>query len=264
MTECLTGAAVAVLNTADADCKALRARALAQAWRTGAIRSIGAVLPPERPARPSEPVLTRPGDMPRRRLGGIAGRRALMHAVAHIELNAIDLAFDLIARFADQGLPDQFYDDWVAVGDDEARHFQMLQKRLGELDTAYGALPAHDGLWQAAADTAHDLAARLAVVPMILEARGLDVTPGMIEKLKRVDDHASAALLAVILEEEIIHVAAGTRWFEWTARRCGADPPGLWRQLVGRHFKGRIKPPFNHGARERAAMSRQYYAPDEN
>jgi uncharacterized ferritin-like protein (DUF455 family) len=163
---------------------------------------------------------------------------ALLHALAHIELNAIDLAWDLVARFAGNDLPRRFFDDWVAVADEEATHHGLLAARLAELGAAYGDLPAHDGLWEAAADTAHDLLARLAVVPLVLEARGLDVTPEMIRRLERAGDGASAAILRIIYRDEIKHVAAGRH-----------------------HFKGSLKPPFNNAARDEAGFGPSYYAP---
>ena len=201
-------------------------------------------------------------EMPRRRSGrSESGRQALFHALAHIELNAVDLAWDLIARFTGEDLPRAFYDDWVAVADDEARHFALLSQRLTALDAAYGDLPAHDGLWQAAQETAHDLLARLAVVPLVLEARGLDVTPGLIAKLETAGDARGAAVLRVIFEDEIAHVAAGKRWFDFLCARRGLVPGAAWRDLVGRHFKGALKPPFNAEARRAAGLAPSFYAP---
>jgi uncharacterized ferritin-like protein (DUF455 family) len=259
----LCARACAVLRTADPAAKAAAGAAVARDWRDGAITNVGACPPPLRPARPARPVLRRPGDMPRRRTGGPGGRIALLHAVAHIELNAIDLAWDLIARFTDAGLPRAFYDDWVDVAADEGRHFSYLAARLAELNANYGDLPAHDGLWRAAVDTAGDLTARLAVVPMLLEARGLDVTPAMVEKLRAAGDDRSAAILQLILDEEIGHVATGCRWFEWSCRRLELEPVSYWRVLVAAHFKGVLKPPFNHAARNRAGMAAEYYQPEK-
>ncbi len=200
--------------------------------------------------------------MPRRSIGAAPkGRIALLHALAHIELNAIDLAWDLIARFSGDRLPRAFYDDWVAVADDEARHFALLSRRLADLGAAYGDLPAHDGLWQAAGDTRHDLLARLAVVPLVLEARGLDVTPAMIAKLEAAGDRESAAVLRVVYRDEIGHVAAGKRWFDWACERAGRAPAETWRALVARHFKGTLKPPFNEAARLEAGMAPETYRP---
>ena len=214
---------------------------------------------PDRPARPERPQLLAPRQMPRRRSGGVGGRIALLHAVAHIELNAIDLAWDLIGRFAAHDWPAEFYEDWVAVADDEARHFTMLEERLNELGAGYGDLPAHDGLWQAAMTTAHDPLARLAVVPMVLEARGLDVTPVMIARLQRAGDDVSAALLETILREEIARVAAGQRWFAHLCRERKLSEHETWRAQVAAHYRGAPKPPFNEAARRAAGMTPELY-----
>ena len=188
-----------------------------------------------------------------------AGRVAMLHALAHIELNAIDLAWDLIARFTDEQMPRAFYDDWVTVAEDEARHFELLALRLADFAAAYGDLPAHDGLWQAALATAGSLDARLAVVPMVLEARGLDVTPRTIATLAGEGDDAGAALLQTIHDDEITHVAAGRRWFEHLCARQGVAPVATWRALVARYFGGRLKPPFNEESRRRAGLTPAYY-----
>lgn len=197
--------------------------------------------------------------MPRRRFGGQRGRVALLHAIAHIELNAIDLAWDLIARYADLGLPRQFLDDWVAVANDEARHFLAVSGRLRELDAAYGDLPAHDGLWEAAERTAGDILARLAVVPLVLEARGLDVTPPMIERLERAGDAESAAILTMIYQEEIGHVAAGMRWFRYLCEQRRLCPRETWQNLIAQNFAGQLKPPFNTDARNSADFPAEFY-----
>jgi uncharacterized ferritin-like protein (DUF455 family) len=205
-------------------------------------------------------VLRPPRDMPRRRnFGAPSGRIALLHALAHIEFNAIDLAWDLVARFAGPGLPRAFFDDWVGVAAEEADHFALLSARLDALGAAYGALPAHDGLWEAAAATAHDLLARLAVVPLVLEARGLDVTPEMIVRLERAGDPDSAAILARIYQDEIGHVAVGVRWFKLICRERGLDPESTFHDRVGRYFTGALKPPFNRAARDRAGFPTAYY-----
>jgi len=200
--------------------------------------------------------------MPKRRAGGERESRvALLHAIAHIELNAIDLAWDLIARFAEETPPRAFFDDWVAVADEEATHHGLLAERLTALDAAYGDLPAHDGLWEAAAVTADDFLARLAVVPLVLEARGLDVTPAMIGRLERAGDRESAALLRRIYQDEIAHVAAGRRWFEWVCKRHALSPVETYHDRVRRYFKGMLKPPFNEDARSQAGLSAAFYAP---
>lgn len=201
-----------------------------------------------------------PRDMPRRgKAATEAGRIALLHALAHIELNAIDLACDIIARFSDQGLPRAFFDDWVKVADEEALHFTLLHDRLGELGVSYGDLPAHDGLWEAAGNTAHDVLARLAIVPLVLEARGLDVTPAMIKNLRRAQDPESVTVLERIYADEIGHVAIGRRWFEWEATRQGLDPIPTWHRLVRQFYGGALKPPFNRAARDQAGMPPAYY-----
>ena len=230
----LAEGAVAVLATAEPEAKVELSREMGAAWREGGL-AIGKADPPPRPARPPRPVLRSPRDMPKRRnFGSPAGRIALLHALAHIELNAIDLAWDLIARFGvvrlgDAGLPRAFFDDWVAVAAEEAEHFCLLSARLASLGSAYGDLPAHDGLWEAAAATAHDLLARLAVVPLVLEARGLDVTPEMIARLERAGDDASAAVLDRIYRDEIGHVAAGTALVRVAVRDAG-------KRTAARHF----------------------------
>jgi uncharacterized ferritin-like protein (DUF455 family) len=234
---------------------------LASRWRRADI-PVGAAAPPDRPSRPERPPLRPPRDMKRRRnLGSLAGRIALIHAVAHIELNAIDLAWDIIARFSTEDLPREFFDDWLGVAAEEAEHFALLDTRLVALGGEYGALPAHDGLWEAAAATAGDLLARLAVVPMVLEARGLDVTPEMIRRLERAGDADSAAILERIYRDEIGHVAVGVRWFEALCRQRGLDPAAAFHARVRRHFSGSLKPPFNHEARGRAGVSPDFYVP---
>jgi uncharacterized ferritin-like protein (DUF455 family) len=261
MLDLATGA-LAVLNTADAGEKALAARRLASAWRDGGAPFVSPGETPKRPARGPFPELRRPGDMPKRKAGGALEKRiALLHALAHIELNAIDLAWDLIARFGSADLPRAFFDDWVRVGDEEALHFTLLSERLRELGAAYGDLPAHDGLWQAAEETAHDLVARLAIVPLVLEARGLDVTPATLADLRRAGDEPSAAVLEIIYRDEIGHVAIGKRWFDFFAAKAGQDPATLWQELVRRHFRGRLKPPFNRAARDEAGFSAAFYEP---
>ncbi|WP_300528597.1 ferritin-like domain-containing protein [Maricaulis sp.] len=265
----IQAAALAVLATPEPRGKAAAARTVAADWRSGALSLPGewrtsAAMPP--PARPAAPTLVPPGEVPRRRLNSPHGRIALLHAIAHIEFNAIDLAFDLIARFGgDARIPESqrraFIDDWIGVGDDEARHFVMVEDRLNEMDARYGDLPAHSGLWDAAESTAHDLAARLAVAPLVLEARGLDVTPGMIERLRSANDHDSAAVLTVIYNEEIGHVGAGARWFGTICSTMEADPQSTYQALVRKHFKGGLKMPFNFKARQDAGLPEDFYLP---
>jgi uncharacterized ferritin-like protein (DUF455 family) len=255
----LLQSAAAVLTTADPAAKASASHRAAAAWRAGAL-SLGTAALPDRPARPDRPLLLAPKEMPKRKAGGSAAKRiALLHALAHIELNAIDLAWDLIARFGNDEMPRAFFDDWVKVADEEALHFELLSARLQELGAAYGDLPAHDGLWEAATVTAQDLLARLAIVPLVLEARGLDVTPATVADMSRAGDHATAALLDRIYRDEIGHVAAGMRWFEHFAKAAGHDPQSHWQTLLRQHFRGVLKPPFNDTARAAAGMPSTYY-----
>lgn len=258
----LTQCARDILDTPSPEGKAALSRKTAAAWRSGDIAGIGETRPLPRPARPERPVLLPPTEMPRRR--GAAGRIALLHAIAHIELNAIDLAWDMIARFAEPSLPRTFHDDWVRVGDEEAKHFSLLAARLQSLGAAYGDLPAHDGLWQAAQDTAHDVLARLAIAPLVLEARGLDVTPAMISRLEKAGDSESAAVLQVILEDEVGHVAVGRTWFAHIAGERGLPLAETFQSLVREYYRGRLKPPFNTESRDKAGFAAAWYEPLAN
>lgn len=266
-------AAQSVLDTAAPREKAAAARRVAAEWAQGTYQlSLNAWPEPPRnhhPARPDRPGLVPPGDVPRRRLNSVQGRTALLHAIAHIEFNAIDLAFDMVMRFGgDRRIPDDerrnFVSDWIGVGDDEARHFILIEDRLNALGARYGDLPAHGGLWDAARATSHDLAARLAVAPLVLEARGLDVTPGMIDRLNGAADPESAALLQIIYDEEIGHVAAGARWFIAVANAENRDPETYYQALVREHFRGGLKRPFNFNARQTAGLPETFYTPLAN
>ena len=249
----------AVLLAAAPREKVRAARAAARAWRRSELVHLFDLPMPERPARPPEPALLPPNRMPKRgRAGSARGRIAMLHALAHIEYGAIDLAFDLAGRFG-AGLPRAFIDDWFAVGADEAMHFALLDRRLRALGAHYGALPAHDGLWEAAAATSHDRLARLAIVPMVLEARGLDVTPSLIASFARAGDARSAAIMQRIYRDEIRHVAAGTRWFARGCESLALAPAAHWQMLIRTHFRGELKPPFNDSARGQAGLSRDFY-----
>lgn len=251
----LTAAAVAILRTADPAEKARLSALYGGAWHAGHFHAIGDTKPPARPARPERPELVPPRAVRRRKIGpSPAGRIALLHALAHIELNAIDLAWDMIARFAHRDLDRDFYAAWVGVAVEEARHFTLLVDRLTALGAAYGDLPAHDGLWEAAEATADDLLARLAVVPMVLEARGLDVIPGMIARLTAAGDRASVEVLEIIYADEIGHVGTGRHWFDRVCEARGLSPDETWPTLVRRYYKGNLKPPFNEAARDEAGV----------
>jgi uncharacterized ferritin-like protein (DUF455 family) len=249
-----------VLTSPEPRAKVKAARAAARAWRQGRLAWDFDAAMPDAPERPDRPELLPPSRMPKRgRAGSERSRIALLHALAHIEFSAIDLAFDLVGRFGD-GFPRAFVDDWLGVGADEAMHFALLDRRLRAIGAAYGDLPAHAGLWEAAAATAHDPLARLAVVPTVLEARGLDVTPATVAALRRGGDERSALILDRIYRDEIRHVAAGMRWFRYGCESAGLEPVGSWRSLVSKHFRGAVKPPFNDSARDRAGLSRDFYA----
>jgi len=220
---------------------------------TEALRRFEPVGLPPAAGRPARPALVAPSSLPRRGLGSVQGRVALLHAVAHIEFNAINLALDAVARFA--GMPAEFYRDWLSVAHDEARHFRLLVGRLEQLGAAYGDLPAHNGLWEMAEKTAHDPLVRMALVPRVLEARGLDVTPGMIEKLRQAGDDASVACLETILEEEVRHVAIGSRWFRYLCDARGHAPEATFRSLLAEYFADGLRGPFNHPARREAGFT---------
>lgn len=206
------------------------------------------------PGLPSALRLVAPKDVPMRGLGTERGRIGLLHAVAHIEFNAINLALDAAYRFRD--MPRPYYDDWISVAVDEARHFQMLADRLAAHDVRYGDLPAHNGLWQMACDTRHDCLQRMALVPRVLEARGLDVTPGMIQRVQSVGDTKTVEVLRVILQEEERHVLIGSRWFQWCCEKADVDPESTFLRLIEIHYSGKMKAPFNEPARQRAGFSK--------
>ena len=245
----------AALLTADPRDKLMAARRVARDWRLGRLAFSFDAPMPDRPARPAAPELLPPNRMPKRGRGGSErGRIALLHAIAHIEFVAIDLALDMAGRFgAEMGA--DFVGDFLRVAADEALHFALLDRLLRARGSHYGALPAHDGLWEAAEETRHDVAARLAVVPMLLEARGLDVTPAAIERARAGGDKR----LTRILADEINHVQIGVNHFTAWCEGRGLCPEITWKSLVERHFGGLLKPPFNDSARESAGLSRKLY-----
>lgn len=271
----VTQLAVEVLSAGDPVEKVAVARQAAARWKNA--EEIGdlareAVLP-DRPSRPSRPTLTGPRDVPMRKTGSPRGRIALIHALAHIELNAIDLAFDMAARFAREcqsrlgtttsgskgGAAQEFVSDWIRVGEEEAHHFEMLESRLQELGSFYGAMNAHDGLWQAAIDTRTSWSARLAVVPMVLEARGLDVTPATVAELRGHGDPKTAKILEKIYRDEIGHVETGVKWFRRLCDVDGVNSVDAFQSLIKEFFKGQIKPPFNEAARMEAGLLPDFY-----
>ena len=243
--------------------KARKTRTIFAHFCDGAYRTVSISDVPVRPGRPDKPDLMAPRFVPKRRISrGVAGRVALLHALAHIELNAIDLSLDMAVRYQHHKLPLDFTKDWLSVADDEARHFTLLQNRLLSLNSSYGALPAHDGLWQAAEETKDDLLGRLAIAPLVLEARGLDVTPLLLEKFNAADDAPSAEILETIMHDEVGHVATGKRWFDYQCGMERLDPISTWQGLVGKYFHGQLKPPFNISARKAARFSAAFYQPN--
>jgi len=259
--ESLRGGATLAILSADLDIKTELAQETARRWfaRTLSIRSPLDPPLPERPGRPDKPELVPPKNMKKRSLHTLKGRIALLHALAHIELNAIDLALDIVARFTTEGVPHSFFDGWMQVAFEEAKHFRLIRDRLRTLGADYGDLPAHDGLWQAAHSTRNDLTARLAVVPLILEARGLDVTPVLQEKMRETGDIESADILDVIYNDEKGHVAVGAKWFRFLCARERKDPSATFRDLVRVNFRGSLKAPFNDVARAEAGLTPSFY-----
>ena len=256
----LSGAIRAALLTADPFTKACAARAVARDWVAGRLQFLFDCPMPDFPSRPAAPELLPPAQMPKRGKGGSErGRIALWHALAHIEFVAIDLALDMAGRFGAQ-MGRQFVSDFLSVAADEAMHFALIARRLRTLGSHYGALPAHSGLWDAAHETRHDVAARLAVVPMVLEARALDVTPATLERVRASGDDRGARVLERILDDEIRHVRFGSTHFVAVAAQRGESAQILWKTLVTRHFRGAVKPPFNDSARGEAGLPREFYA----
>jgi len=248
----------AALAETDVDAKLAATRALRADWGAGALELAAptqAMVPVDRPGVPTRPLLVHPRDVPRRPVGSEAGRAALVHAVAHIELTAVNLALDAVHRFGwGWGLPVEYVGDWVRVADEEARHFSLLTDRLATWDVAYGDLPAHDGQWAMAVKSAGEPLARMALVPRVNEARGLDVTPGMVRRLRAVGDEATVAVLEVILAEEVGHVEVGSRWFAHLCADRSLEPEAEFRRLLDEHGVA-LHPPANVEARLRAGFS---------
>lgn len=255
------GAAIrAALLASEPHAKVMLARKVARDWRLGRLASRCEVAMPDEPGRPARPELLPPNRMPKRGRGqSLKGRIALFHALAHIEFVAIDLALDMAGRFGAE-MGSGFVSDFLSVAADEAMHFALLERHLHSLGSHYGALPAHGGLWDAAFETRHDVAARLAIVPMVLEARGLDVTPMTLKRVREAGDERGARILERILDDEIRHVRFGANHFAELCERRRTEPENLWKSLVNRHFRGAIKPPFNDSARQAAGLSRSFYA----
>jgi uncharacterized ferritin-like protein (DUF455 family) len=255
MTTSLYSAARRCLLAAKVEEKLRLTQQTVEAWRKGHLQLEGwtsaeGILQAGRPARPQ---LVHASQVPRRGLGSEQGRLALIHAIAHIEFNAINLAWDAVQRFP--ALPADFYADWIRVADEESHHFRLLRQRLQEGGAEYGDFAAHNGLWDMARRTAHDPLVRMALVPRMLEARGLDVTPGMIQRLRKLGDHKTVQVLQLILDEEIGHVAHGSRWFRYLCRQRGLEPETTYFDLLGDFLNGEIRAPLNTRARLAAGFS---------
>ncbi len=256
--------AIAIVETPSPAQKVTLAHEADMAWRSGDLPASLALPPltfPEQPGRPDKPVLRSPREMPKRKAGSQAGLVALIHALVHIELNAIDMAFDLIARWSDNSLPVEFLNEALKIGIEEAQHFEMINARLEGLGVHYGDLPAHGNLWDAIVQTNHDLLARLAIVPLVLEARGLDVSPKMIAQVKAQGELEIASTMDIIYRDEITHVAFGAKWFKFICKQKNINASETFHLLVKKYFKGHLKPPFNEKARQMAGLEPGFYEP---
>lgn len=231
---------------------------LAQLWYQNRLstRSIKDAVALERAGLPDRIQLVHPTQVPRRRIGGEEGMAALLHAIAHIEFSAINLALDAVYRF--RNLPNEYYADWIRIACEECYHFSLIRHRMRELDIEYGDLPAHQGLWEVAQYSAEDVLKRMALVPRVLEARGLDVTPGMIKRIKRVGETVTAEILSIILRDEIGHVAAGSHWFQYFCRSRNLPVTETFNNIIRQYLtdmNAHIKGPFYLEARKQAGFS---------
>ncbi|KAL2088556.1 hypothetical protein ACEWY4_015455 [Coilia grayii] len=255
--------ATKILCTPDPEEKVTLTLEVQRKWNSGEISDVGEATPPAQPGRKENLTVLEPGKIKRGKGGTLASRVALLHSLANIEQWAIDLSWDVIARFSKTrlstgtALPRQFFSDFVKVAGDEAKHYHLLEKRITELGSCFGALPVHNGLWQSASDTAHDLLARLAIVHMVHEARGLDVHPQTLSRFAAQGDTKSVEALEVIYADEITHVAAGLRWFTYICGEEARDCVPTFHKLVKLHFKGYLKPPFNTEGRKTAGMTEE-------
>ncbi|MEJ2403230.1 MAG: ferritin-like domain-containing protein [Candidatus Thiodiazotropha sp.] len=255
-TDSLYQAARACLLCSSVERKLELSETVASAWEAGDLLLSGWTPADDLwvAGHPPRPVLVHPHELPRRRIGSETGRLALIHALAHIEFNAVNLAWDAVQRYP--GLPEDFYQDWIQVALDEVAHFRLLRERLRQAGVDYGEFPAHNGLWEMALRTAHDPLVRMALVPRMLEARGLDVTPGIMARFKEIGDHQTVSALQVILREEVGHVQSGSRWFHYLCEQRGVDPEETYFELLHDYVKGEIRCPLHRQAREQAGFSR--------
>lgn len=255
MSENLFAAAAACVSETDVDRKLALAEALRHDWVAGRLSRDGDVPTTDIriAGRPARPELVPPSKLAQRRIGTPEGQAALVHAVAHIEFNAINLACDAVYRFRD--MPDAYYGDWLQVAAEEAYHFSLVRARLGKLGYRYGDFPAHNGLWDLAMHTAHDVLVRMALVPRVTEARGLDVTPGMMERFASIGDQETVGVLDIILRDEVGHVEAGTRWFRFLCAQRGLEPEGTYFELLEQHVGSAIRCPLHKEARLQAGFT---------
>ncbi|MEB8433462.1 ferritin-like domain-containing protein [Cocleimonas sp. KMM 6892] len=229
---------------------------LRDAWEKGELdRKDSALIEIPVPGRPDRPDLLNPGLLKQRKLGSELGRATLVHAILHIEFNAINLALDAVYRFRD--MPEAYYSDWLKVAAEEAYHFSLLEKRLADLGYAYGDFPAHNGLWEMVLKTDHDVLIRMALVPRVLEARGLDVTPGMIERFLKAGDNETVDILRIILNDEIGHVAIGSRWFKYCCANKELNPEETFRNLLIEYMGKGLSGPFHEEARLQAGFTQE-------
>lgn len=245
------------INTSDPQEKCRLTHQLATDWNSGklSLDNAGSPDPIGKPGRPDKPRLVHPRDVAKRKINSESGRLALAHALAHIEFNAINLALDAVYRF--RGMPEEYYANWIQVADEEAYHFNLLTTYLTERDCQYGDYDAHDGLWEMAEKTADDVLVRMALVPRVLEARGLDVTPGLIEKLTAAGDEDFADRLKIIHRDEIGHVAIGSHWFRYLCDQRGLDTRETFTKLLDEYMVGPLKGPFDEVIRIQAGFTEQ-------
>ncbi|MEW6132189.1 MAG: ferritin-like domain-containing protein [Pseudomonadota bacterium] len=254
----LFAACFEALNEPDPAKKCALSESLHRAWEAGEVevderepllQSI------DKPGRPQKPLLVPPQQVPRRKISSAVGRAALLHAIAHIEFNAINLALDAAYRF--RNMPCEFYGDWLKVASEEALHFRLVREHLYSLGHDYGDFPAHNGLWEMAVKTAHDPLVRMALVPRVLEARGRDAQPAIAGKFKSVQDERAVEILAVIERDEIGHVAIGSRWYLYLCHQRGLEPLQTFRELLKEYDAPPLKPPFNLAGRKAGGFSEE-------
>ncbi len=246
----LRSAALIPWAQTDPNLKAQAALALDLSLPVGALDSLSA--PTAGPGRAARPLLVPHTQLKAKSMATPEGRAMLVHSIAHIELNAIDLALDVVWRFA--GMPESFYTDWVRIAQEETKHFSLLRQHLLDLGFDYGDFPAHNTLWDMAERTQGDILARIGIVPRTMEARGLDASPGVKNKLLSVGDHRAGEILDIILEDEIGHVAAGNRWYRYVCTQRGLDPVRTYAELIAQYDAPKLRPPFNMTARRLAGF----------